>query len=291
MPMNNKKMRPRMLHPEAAAWRAAVIANGGSVRISTVNAVSKFCASIDAAGIRDRFYRLNLFCGNSDASLNAVRTPLYRGPSRTGTQYGNATDTNSSFVAGDYAETGASGGLKGNATTKALALGAGVLTGLTNANLHVAAYGRDMQDTNGNTEGILLGRADGGPRPFTVLRGGNNETAANQFMANEFAAGLFASPSASIEQGFLVGSTTATDYIAIYTNGQLAGSSTSSRTLANAPNNGMGVFGYQASSDGFAARSGARLSGYSIGSGMSAQQVSGYYSIMQAFQTTMGRNV
>ena len=272
-------------HPEAAAWRTAVIANGGTVSSSTINAVSDFCGSIAANGLRDRFYRLNLFSGGN---LNACLVPLYRGPSPSGTQYGNATDTNNNFVSGDYVE---SRGLKGNATTKAISLGAGVLTGLTNANLHIAAYGRDMQDTNGNTEGILLGRADGSPRPFTILRGGNNETAGNQFMANEYSAGLFASPSASIEQGFLVGSTTATNAIAIYTNGQLAGSAAGSRTLANAPYNGMGVFGYQFASEGFSSRSGARLSGYSIGSGMSAQQVGDYYSIMQAFQTTMGRNV
>jgi len=105
MPMSPRLLRPiSTTHPDAQAWRNAVIANGGTVSGSTLNAVSKFCRSIDAAGIRDRFYRLNLFCGTADGSLNAVRTPLYRGASRTGTQYGSAMDANTSFVQGDYTE-------------------------------------------------------------------------------------------------------------------------------------------------------------------------------------------
>jgi len=80
-----------------------VVANGGSVSASTMKAVSKFCGDIDTAGLRDRFYRLNLFCGTG---LSGCLVPLYRGPSRTGTQYGNTTDTNQNFVSGDYSESG-----------------------------------------------------------------------------------------------------------------------------------------------------------------------------------------
>jgi hypothetical protein len=123
MPMNPRLLRPIAsgVHPEASAWRSAVVANGGSVSASTMRAVSKFCADIDAANIRDRFYRLNLFAGTG---LNAALVPLYRGQSRTGTQYGNTTDTNvGPFVSDDYAETGASGGLKGNGTSKYLDTG------------------------------------------------------------------------------------------------------------------------------------------------------------------------
>jgi hypothetical protein len=82
MPMNNRLMRPLAsgFHPEAAAWRSAVIANGGSASTSTVRAVSNFCAAIDAAGIRDRFYRLGIFAGSN---LNAALVPLYLTPNST----------------------------------------------------------------------------------------------------------------------------------------------------------------------------------------------------------------
>jgi hypothetical protein len=122
MPMSPRLLRPRTggFHPEASDWRSRVIANGGTVSGSTLTAVSNFCRSIDSAGIRDRFYRLNLFCGSD---LSACLVPLYRGQSRTGTQFGNTTDTNNNFVSGDYSLSGSAAGLTGNGTTKYLATG------------------------------------------------------------------------------------------------------------------------------------------------------------------------
>jgi hypothetical protein len=93
-------------HPEAVDWRARVIRNGGSVSDDTSKAVSIFCMAIDGAGLRDRFYRLNLFCG---IGLSSALVPLYRGPVAGGTALGNATDTNNNFVSADFAENGRSG--------------------------------------------------------------------------------------------------------------------------------------------------------------------------------------
>ena len=120
--MSPRLLRPRAggAHPDAASWRTRVVANGGSVSSSTFQAVEVFCRSIESAGIRDRFYRLNLFAGSN---LSAALVPLYRGPSLGGTQYGNTTDTNSNFVSGDYSESGAAAGLTGNGSTKYLATG------------------------------------------------------------------------------------------------------------------------------------------------------------------------
>ncbi len=122
MPMSPRLLRPRTggFHIDAEDWRSRVIAQGGSVSGTTMKAVSTFCKAIADAGIRDRFYRLNLFCGTSDGSLIAPRVPLYRGPSRTGTQYGDAIDGNNNFVQADYAE---NNGLLGNATSKYLSTG------------------------------------------------------------------------------------------------------------------------------------------------------------------------
>lgn len=103
MPMNPRLLRPSGVayHPEATAWKAAVAANGGSVSPSTLKAVSDFCKDIDGYGIRDRFYRLSLVCGSN---RNAALVPLYRGPSATGTQLADTTDTGVSIVDGDYSE-------------------------------------------------------------------------------------------------------------------------------------------------------------------------------------------
>jgi hypothetical protein len=115
-------LAPQVSNADAQDWVNRVYANGGTVSTSTAAAVNTFCDSLGAASLRDRFYRLNLFCGSN---LNAALVPLYRGPSLGGTQYGNATDTNNAFVGvgTDYAETGASGGLLCNGSTKYLTLG------------------------------------------------------------------------------------------------------------------------------------------------------------------------
>jgi len=120
--MSPRLLRPRAsgVHPEAASWRTRVVANGGTVSATTMTAVDTFCKSIVTAGIRDRLYRLNLFCGTG---LSAALVPLFRGTSLGGTQFGNTTDTNNNFVSGDYVETGATGGLQGNGSTKHLATG------------------------------------------------------------------------------------------------------------------------------------------------------------------------
>lgn len=157
MPMNARLLRPIAsgVHPEANAWRTAVVANGGSVSASTMKAVSTFCADIDKAGIRDRFYRLNLFAGTG---LSSCLVPLYRGQSRTGTQYGNTTDTNNGpFVSGDYAETGASGGLKGNGSTKYLDTGLAGNT-FTAGNRHCSAYWNANPTLTGNR--AFMGNTD-----------------------------------------------------------------------------------------------------------------------------------
>ena len=146
-------MRPRMLHPEAAAWRAAVIANGGSVSRRTVNAVSKFCNAIVAAGIRSKFLRLNLVCGNN---LAAARVPLYRGASASGTQYGSAVDTNlGPFTANDYSE---ATGLQGDGSYKALdttiTVGTLVTFGLSINDLHMSVYNRSLSEESRCSFGV-----------------------------------------------------------------------------------------------------------------------------------------
>lgn len=122
MAMSPKTLRPRAsvgYGLDAMDWRSRVTAAGGTVSASTMKAVDDFCKSIAAAGIRDRFYRLNLFCGDFTSAF----VPLFRGQSRTGEQFGSTTDTNNNFVSGDYSLSGSAAGLQGNGTTKHIATG------------------------------------------------------------------------------------------------------------------------------------------------------------------------
>ena len=156
MPMNSKTMRTRTFHPEATAWRKAVIANSGTVSATTMRAVSNFCTAINAAGIRSKFLRLNLVCGNN---LAAARVPLYRGASATGTQYGSAADTNiGPLTANDYSE---ATGLQGNGSSKALdctiKLGTFKTFGTDYDNVHLSVYNRSLAGVSGPSFGAYDG--------------------------------------------------------------------------------------------------------------------------------------
>lgn len=286
MPMSPRLLRPIAsgVHPEANAWRTAVVANGGSVSASTMKAVSAFCAAIDTAGIRDRFYRLNLFCGTG---LSACLVPLYRGQSRTGTQYGNTTDTNTNFVSGDYVETGASGGLKGLRTsTKRLDTGLAPAE-FSGHNFHCSSYECATTDSSydyslgalrvANNAGFSLGTSD--------------NTGLYDFGTVNNAIRVTASP----PNGHIIATQTGNRTGAMFRNGTSA--STSYLGGANTISDwslvtwGVAVFCGQSASSVFGEYSSARLGGYSLGISMNGTQAAAFYTAMQAFQTALTRQV
>ena len=289
--MNNRLLRPVAsgVHPEAAAWRSAVVANGGSVSGSTLKAVGDFCKAIDAAGIRDRFLRLNLFCGNSDASLNAVRTPLYRGQSRTGTQLGNATDTSANFVQGDYTETGASGGLTGNGSNKRLATGlAG--SNLNGHNIHLSAY---EISPSPNAFDVSVGvRTNFSAPGMSILTSGVATTYEMALQNNAIQVAVGSAPT-----GHWIGVQTGNRVGVLYRNG--VSSSTTYVGGANTTSDFSSIahdFGVFSHNDGGTPNvhrdfSATRLGGYSIGLAFTGSQAAAFYTAMQAFQTALGRNV
>jgi len=287
MPMNPRLLRPvaSSVHPEAAAWRSAVVANGGSVSASTMNAVSRFCAAIDAAGIRSKFRRLNLFCGNSDASLIAVRVPLYRGESRTGTQYGNTIDTNVNFVQGDYAETGANGGLLGDSSSKLLNTGFATqdLPGVSDC--HIAVWWRGGTPTETRRAIGALGASSDvyviDARPTANF--GNLARLGGGF---NFGPGTIDSDAQS-----MIASRTASNNAVFYKNAVSGGTQTTNVTGVTGTSQVFGVFtGLQSgtTANGFFP---FRLNGYSIGAGLTGGQVTSFHNAWAAFQTALTRGL
>ena len=275
MAMSPRLLRPRAtVHPEAAAWAARVVANGGSVTGTTLLAVSKFCASIASAGIRDRFYRLNLFCGSN---LNAALVPLYRGPSLGGTQYGGATDTNNAFVGvgTDYAETGATGGLTGNGTSKYLDTGFPMNTLPSTTSGHAAVYCRNRSSSSSfhGMVGVNLAGGSG----FGVATDG---TVYAQW-------GAFANVTNNAN-GLLVASrTSATSLVAYAAGTAIATNSTSTTPTASTLNAAVFVSRNSTISNTFFD---PRTYGfYSIGTGLSAAEVTSLTNAVNAFQSALGR--
>jgi hypothetical protein len=242
--------------------------------------VDKFCKAIDDAGIRDRFYRLNLFCGSN---LNAALVPLYRGPSLGGTQYGGATDTNNAFVGigTDYAETGASGGLKGNGSTKYLDTGLAGNT-FSAGDRHCSAYWNANATLTGN-------------RAFI----GNTDTTSTTAWMDIHSRFSSAGSEGQVTASFSLTHTTANrhqllQYIGAnsavsYSDGgdkQTRTTFPSGSPTASATN--WFVFGINPSLFG-GIKSDGRICTYSIGLSMSDSNALAFYNAVHAFQTALGR--
>ena len=285
MPMSPRLLRPLTsgVHPEAAIWRNNVIANSGSVSGSTLKAVSDFCQQIDDAGLRGKFYRLNLFCGTD---LKACLVPLYRNTTAAGSVLGNTTDTNNGpFVSGDYAETGASGGLLGNGSSKYLATGFNPSTSASNDSFHLSVYASGTESTGTN-------------RAFIGSQTSGQETYIGHLSTGSFQAGAIAGsgtanrigPGVTFQQGLLLIATGVGNRVGqFYVNGSTSGVTS---TMAGSFFNGA-LHVFAANNNGTPAfyTSAPRLRAYSIGLGMTGADVSAFNTAMQAFQTALTRNV
>jgi len=275
-------LAPTVSNADAQDWINRVYANGGTVSSATAAAVNTFCNDIDAASLRAAMYRTNLFCGGN---LNAALVPLYRGPSLGGTQYGNTTDTNVGglFVSGDYAETGASGGLNNAARTKHLDTGFATNT-LSVGNRHLSAYARTWPNA-----------------AYDDFLGSENPLLQNQFcLGHQTAADAvsfaFGSNTARIISGVIssganwLGVESSTASGVIYRNGVSAVSG--SLTTASPTSASIFVFALNRASTPEATDFfGGTLGGYSIGLSMTAPQAAAYNTAMQSFQTALTRNV
>jgi hypothetical protein len=292
-PMSPRTLRPRQtLHPEAANWAARVVANGGSVGTS-LPAVDRFCRAIDAAKIRDRFFRVNLFCGGKSGTavgLNSCLVPLYRGPSLGGTQYGTATDTHNVFDPADYSETGASGGLKGNGLTKYLDTGLAQSTVAPDGFMHMSVYARHGTYSATSLSYRTIGVISTSPTNefyFLDVRRVSSVTGA---WATVGGATVFQSSPATLTGGQLMTVTRATASSAtIYLDATQAASDNVTRTI-NSVNNNIFVFAENRVGTGALTHADMTLAAYSIGLPLTAQEVSSFQSAMATFQAALSRN-
>lgn len=260
------------LHPEAKDWEAAVMANGGTVSATTLTAVSDFCKSIDAAGIRDRFYRLNLFAGTG---LNAALVPLYRGQSRTGTQLGNTTDTNNGpFVSGDFSE---SSGLKGDGTSKSLDTGLAQNAAGSLSSLHASVSFTELE-------------ASGDRAPIS-----NNGFSVNNFVSLQAQASYLAyvasfdtaSGTRTTAESHLMMSRSSNSLLTLYSGGSSVGTQTATVSPGTASTTWR-VFVRQDSVNAVN-RTAMRLRLYSIGSAIDGAAATAFANAVAALNTALGR--
>lgn len=280
-------------HPEAINWviRVHGLAAPGEVTYEQLDAVSKFCYAIDAAGIRDRFMRLSLFCGNN---LKACVVPLYTNTSMNYTHVGNAVDTNNNFVDGDYS---ASTGLTGDGSTKVLETG--VTQFLSNSggasvilNSHISVYAISTNIGTGQSE-IIMGATNpyeyadyylkmSPERSIVALNGLENDS-----FVRSTAHSMSGNTSSTLT-GLTIGTTNNTLGNIYNDNVDITDAYAQESPAGDLPN--ICVFGYyDDDNEEVVANSDASLGGYSFGNYMTPTQVANYTSAMSAFQTATGR--
>jgi hypothetical protein len=270
---------PRVANAEAQDWINRVYINGGTVSQTTADAVNTFCNSIDSAGIRSRLYRVNLFAGDNLAS---AFTPLYNSTSFGGTVIGNASDTNTGpFVAANYVETGANGGLNkpDGATTKQ------VTTGLTLNNL--PSLSSVSFATSFGANSITAGWGMYGIQPGFFLYVADDATGYRAWnvallqTSGELSRAV--SGSARIGGRRHIGSRTASNAAAIYENGVSVVTDTSSVTALSASATAISVMP-TTGGGGL-----ARIRYYAFGLGLNATQAAALDAAFSAYLTAMGR--
>jgi hypothetical protein len=252
-------------------WQSRVVANGGSVSASTMKAVDTFCKAIVTAGLRDRFFRLNLFAGNS---LSAALVPLFRGPSLGGTQTGNVTDTNvGPFVSGDYSETV---GLTSNSDTKHLR------TGLNLNAMDAFTTGHFMSAIGAYPGAVQypIGAVDGSDRYLLQIRSDRafwGSTSATSPASNNLISA----------NGMAIMTRESATALTLYNGSTSVGTVTGSVTPAGG-NAEVYVYRTDEIVANFPAYVG-NMRAYSIGRAMTSAQVASLYTAMQSLQTSLGR--
>jgi hypothetical protein len=278
-PMNPRLLRPTAsgaTHPEARDWATRVTANGGSAGSTTLAAVSKFCAAIDAAGIRDRFYRLNLFCGTG---LNACLVPLYTAASGGATRVGTRDIDNNvgTFVGGDYAE---STGLTGNGTNY-LRVGVSPSDVDNGATGHLSVYYPRSGAAASGTEDAISSYNSGATQRY----GFRLSTVGQSGVWGQNVSITDLSPT---NGHYLLTRRSATD-LSLFRNSVFVNALGSSTTNTGHSNE---YYVFANNNNGTpASRWTSSLRGYSIGLQLTDGQITSFYTAMQAFQTALGRNV
>jgi hypothetical protein len=269
----------RTIHHGALDWATRASSNGGTISTTTIRAVSDFCAAIDRGGLRDRFARLNVFAGGN---LSGALVPLYRSFSYGGTLIGSATDTNVNFVSGDYADTGASGGLTGNGTTKHLDAGASILSQLSVGDAHLSVSGASLAGLDGQN---LMGAGGSGFNNLAALQRGPSST--HKAFVNGTPTAVV-STTTGFSAGQLIASSVATNDFRMFQNGTQNGSTVTTTRSGSLTANSVFVFAYNDNGT-TATRVAARLQSYSIGLGLTAAQAAAFSAAIASLNTALGR--
>ena len=258
-------------------WSSRITANSGSVSINVLNAADTFITTCKNSGVWDKLQRLNLFAGDQ---LAACLIPIIN-------TYGGAADINTNFVEADYSQTG---GLNSDGVTKRLNTNFIPNSSIGATSCHLSTY-----IITGAPGYITMGCTTYGANNIQFRIGTNYNDAAVKSLViigdyNGGANPQFQTYNATgITQGFIVVTKPSVNEMYMSKSGTTYLSNTSTyvglTTLPTQP-----VYIFVNNDNGYPSQyTDATMGSYSVGSGLSLTQVSGYSFAMQNFQKALSR--
>ena len=258
-------------------WSSRITANSGSISTSVLNAADTFITTCKNSGVWDKLQRLNLFAGDQ---LAACLIPIIN-------TYGGAADINTNFVEADYSQTG---GLNSDGVTKRLNTNFIPNSSIGATSCHLSTY-----IITGAPGYITMGCTTYGANNIQFRIGTNYNDAAVKSLViigdyNGGANPQFQTYNATgITQGFIVVTKPSVNEMYMSKSGTTYLSNTSTyvglTTLPTQP-----VYIFVNNDNGYPSQyTDATMGSYSVGSGLSLTQVSGYSFAMQNFQKALSR--
>ena len=242
-----------------------------------LNAADTFITTCKNSGVWDKLQRLNLFAGDQ---LAACLIPIIN-------TYGGAADINTNFVEADYSQTG---GLNSDGVTKRLNTNFIPNSSIGATSCHLSTY-----IITGAPGYITMGCTTYGANNIQFRIGTNYNDAAVKSLViigdyNGGANPQFQTYNATgITQGFIVVTKPSVNEMYMSKSGTTYLSNTSTyvglTTLPTQP-----VYIFVNNDNGYPSQyTDATMGSYSVGSGLSLTQVSGYSFAMQNFQKALSR--
>lgn len=260
----------KLYNPETLNYRTRILAAGGSISESTLDAIEKFVQDCKNSNIWDKLLDVGPFAGGSLASA-LVKLAYPGGVS--------STLTNINFVSGDYIETGVNGGLAADGATKFLNTGFN-LQNLLPDNCHFSFYLREDVSVAGNRS--LVGAVNGVDQ-YWLGALTNSQTNARLGQA------LTATHAQNMSKGYYIASRQEANSLKLFKNGDLVGSD-STAVVHNKPNTNAFVFAFSNAGIGGAFIPG-RGAFYSIGQALSDAEARLLHEAVQTLQRNLGREV
>lgn len=250
-----------------------ILLNGGSISLQSLEYVNQFVIGLKTNAIWQNILDMGIFCGNN---LNAALVKL-----KYVSGLSPVNLVNNNFIAGDYVERGATGGLTGNASTKYLDTIFPILS-LNRTNVHCSFYKNVQGTTNASFRGMMGASyvATGNTDRFYMEDDSSNSTANG---ALGFGAIGAASTTAFNGTGFRIFACDGTNTTA-YKNTSISVNGAGDQTWQK--NGTVWIFNVNGST-----LTSSTIPFYSIGYGLSVTDVTNFYNLVQTLQTQLGRQV